>query len=665
MNFRKLVPGDQSIFNQYLKNINNFQTDFSVATILLFEEFKNPEISITEKCIFIKGYMNEEEIFFSPLCKLDYFNESMEKIILYFKQKNKPYKILYIQKDYIKEFLNYKKIKADEKFYENNDVYIKENQFIVFNDRNDAEYIYLPKNLIDLQGNKYRKIREKINKFNKEYKNKYEIIEYNNSTKLDDLINIVNYWNKEKNITNSNEANILKYILENIAKLDINVFLLKINETISGISIIQVLPNNVGVIIYEKSLQKIQNANYILNFFGANKLKNCKGISRQEDIGIEGLRQAKLSYRPFYLEKKFNLYYYNEKDFLKLYKYIFNNRYKIINSIKYSNSGGLKHCFFIFEKEKNILNKFNKSEKKLKFFNQIEDVPFIFGLEILIEEKINFNFIESEFKNLIKQLYSEKYNIAIIYSDKEELIKFYEKFGFIKFNRIKRIYTENLFKKNFDVKIGNINNTEEINNIFNNYYEKAFNILQYRNLEITKEKLKDTFHNDGKLLIFSINNINYGYLIYEQGLITEYISLLNNEENEEIQKTKEIIKNKKLDYILECKSINVDEPIVENLSKNEYSYILMRLINPQNFIKKYLDQIYINNKVEFNKNIIVKDDIIGNSVYNVKNINNKNYFTTITNNNAVNIEISISELMKNIISKFKVNLDFNIQEKNF
>ena len=286
-------------------------------------------------------------------------------------------------------------------------------------------------------------------------------------------------------------------------------------------------------------------------------------------------------------------------------------------------------------------------------------------MEILIEEKLNFNFIESEFKNLIKQLYSEKYNIAIIYSDKEELIKFYEKFGFIKFNRIKRIYTENLFKKNFDVKIGNINNTEEINNIFNNYYEKAFNILQYRNLEITKEKLKDTFHNDGKLLIFSINNINYGYLIYEQGLITEYISLLNNEENEEIQKTKEIIKNKKLDYILECKSINVDEPIVENLSKNEYSYILMRLINPQNFIKKYLDQIYINNKVEFNKNIIVKDDIIGNSVYNVKNINNKNYFTTITNNNAVNIEISISELMKNIISKFKVNLDFNIQEKNF
>ena len=45
----------------------------------------------------------------------------------------------------------------------------------------------------------------------------------------------------------------------------------------------QVLPNNVGVIIFEKSFSKYKNANCILNLFEANHLKECRVISRQED----------------------------------------------------------------------------------------------------------------------------------------------------------------------------------------------------------------------------------------------------------------------------------------------------------------------------------------------------------------------------------------------
>ena len=659
MNFRKINPEDQSILNEFIKSINNFQTDFSIATILLFEEFKNPEICITEKCIFVKGFMKEEEVFFAPLCKLEYFNESMEKIISYFMQKNRPFKILYIQKDYLKEFLNYKKIKTEENFYENNDVYIKSNQLIIFNDRNDAEYIYLPKKLIDLEGNKYRKIREKINKFNKEYKNKYEIIEYNNNIELENIINIINCWNKEKNII-SNESNILKYVLNNIRELEIRVFLLKINDNISGMTIIQVLPNNVGVVVFEKSLQNIQNANCILNHFEANQLKNCKGISRQEDMGIEGLRQSKLSYRPFYLEKKFNLYYYNENDFLKIYKYIFINKNNFNNTLKNSNNYNLRHYSFVLEKEKNILTKFIKIEKKLRFINQIEDIPFIFLLENEISENQKNNCDEKEFKELIKHFYSENYNITIICTDKENLIKFYENYGFVKLNSFKSISIENLFKKNFDIKIGNINDSEEINNIFNNYGKK-FSISQFRNLQITKEKIKELFDNDGKLLIFSINNNNYGYLMYEQGIITEYINLLNDEENEEIEKVKKLLKNKNIEYIFESKVIRVNEPIFENNSKDANTFFLIRLINPKNFIKKYLEHIFVCNKEEFNKNIFIKDNIFGEIVFNIKSINNKNYFSIIPDNSGINIEISISELMKNIINKLKINLDNNFE----
>ena len=132
MNFRKILPEDQLSLNQYIKDLNNFQTDFSVVTILLFEDLKNPEISLQEKCIFIKGYMAGDEVFFAPLCKLEDFNDSIEKIISYYKQKDKPYKILYIQEDYIKEFLKCKNIIPDNGFFENNEC-LKEKEFILFN----------------------------------------------------------------------------------------------------------------------------------------------------------------------------------------------------------------------------------------------------------------------------------------------------------------------------------------------------------------------------------------------------------------------------------------------------------------------------------------------------------------------------------------------------
>jgi len=67
----------------------------------------------------------------------------MKKIISYFKEKDKPYIILTIQKEYIKEFLKNKNINlaAYEGFYKNYGN-IKTNEFLLYNDRNDAEYIY-------------------------------------------------------------------------------------------------------------------------------------------------------------------------------------------------------------------------------------------------------------------------------------------------------------------------------------------------------------------------------------------------------------------------------------------------------------------------------------------------------------------------------------------
>ena len=653
MNFRKIMPEDQSILNEYIKDINNFQTDFSIVTILLFKEFQNPEISIQEKCILIKGYMAGEEVFFAPLCKLENINESLELIISYFKRKDKPYRIVYIQKEYIKEFFKHKNISPNDDFYQKYG-YIKQNDYIVFNDRNDAEYIYIPKHLIDLEGNKYKKIREKIRSFNKEYKN-YEFIEFNHNY-FENIISLINTWNNEKCYDSLYETTMLKYVIDNKEKLNIIIYLLKINNIIAGMTIMQILPNNIGVIIFEKSLSEYKNANCILNIFEVNILKNCRAISRQEDMGIEGLRQSKLSYKPFYLEDKFNLYQYNENEYFLLYKSIFGDSDKLIELIKQSENYNIKHTSFILKKQE-IISIGSTREKRLRIFNKIEEIPFIFGVATKVEERKK-GYAGEILKKLFNKINFDKYNFVMIAPEEEYLIKYYEKFGFVKFNYVKKISIENLFKKNFDIKIGNINDSKEMLQLFNNYTNK-YKISQYRDLKFTIERLKEIFIDDGKLFILSINNINYGYFIYEAGIITEYINLLENEENEKTETIKNILKNKNISYILKCETINKGISIDINNSKNIDTYSLIRIINPINIIKQYLDYIFFEKSDDYNKNRLIKDEIIGDSIFNLKKINNKNYVSMITDNNGINIEISIGDLMQKIIRNFNNYIDDN------
>ena len=653
MDFRDIVPEDQVLLNEYIKDMDSYQTDFSIATILLCQDFQKPEICVEEKTIFIKVLFLGEETFLSPLCKLEDFNEAMEKIIAYFREKDKPYKIITIQEEYIKEFLKYKNIslnQEEENFYKNYGK-LKTNDFILYNDRNDAEYIYLPSDLINLKGNKYRKIREKIRSFKKEFKNNYEIVEYCQKD-FKSLLSLLESWNKEKNSDSATESKRIKFILENKEKLYLEIYLLKINNNLAGMTIIQALPNNVGAIIFEKSFSKYKNANCILNLFEADHLKNCKAISRQEDMGIEGLRQAKLSFKPLCLEKKFNLYQFNEKEYFQLYKSIFGDSDKLINLVKNSPNFNLMHSSFVLKRQK-IISIGSTREKRLRIFDQIENIPFIFGIATKKQERRK-GYASEVLKSMLKKTYFDKYNLSMIAPEEEYLANYYQKFGFIKFNFTKNIPIENLFKRNFDIRLGTIDDSEEITNLFNTYGNK-YKISQYRDIHFTKERLKEVFVDDGKLFILSQKDKNYGYFLYEEGDIIEYINLSQEEENENIDTIKNILVNKNIEYILDCETINAFIASCENNTENGLTYSLIRIINPQNFINKYLDYIDFNGTEEenFNKNFIVKDDIFEDCVFNIKRVNNKNIFSTHIDNNAVNIQISISDLTNFIFRNFK------------
>ena len=72
-------------------------------------------------------------------------------------------------------------------------------------------------------------------------------------------------------------------------------------------------PSNVGIILFEKADPEYEGIYQAVNYLFINhSFKQCRFINRQEDLGLEGLRKAKMSYHPFGFAEKYRVRFLQE-----------------------------------------------------------------------------------------------------------------------------------------------------------------------------------------------------------------------------------------------------------------------------------------------------------------------------------------------------------------
>lgn len=183
-------------------------------------------------------------------------------------------------------------------------------------DRSQSDYLYLQQNLAQLQGQKYQKKKNHVLHFIKTYENNWNFLYFDKSN-IDEnikkqIILIEEKWFQERNGSSFSELiaerNIIHNAVENFEVLNMSGGLLYINNEPVAMTLASPISASVLDINFEKSLaEPAKNGAYAaINQFFAQNCNSYEYLNREEDLGIPGLRKAKLSYKPDIILDKFS-----------------------------------------------------------------------------------------------------------------------------------------------------------------------------------------------------------------------------------------------------------------------------------------------------------------------------------------------------------------------
>lgn len=178
-------------------------------------------------------------------------------------------------------------------------------------DRDSSDYIYLQEKLSSLSGKKLHAKRNHIHRFEEEYPDwTYESITEENEEECAGMAMewcMQNCMTEEERIEYDkiDESRLVVYAIRHREQLGFVGGAIRAAGKIIAITLGEPLTKDTFVVHFEKAYADIQGAYPIINReFVKHEMADYQYVNREEDMGEEGLRKAKLSYRPAILLEK-------------------------------------------------------------------------------------------------------------------------------------------------------------------------------------------------------------------------------------------------------------------------------------------------------------------------------------------------------------------------
>lgn len=183
-------------------------------------------------------------------------------------------------------------------------------RFCYSSDAGDSDYIYLRSELASLSGKAFHKKKNHFSKFVRTYPD-YKYYEIG-ACNIYDAQKVADAWYYEhlqdEDASQLAEYKAIKEALENFEELGLIGGIIYVNDSPCAMTIASKINENTVDVHFEKAVGEYAlNGGYAaINKLFSEKLDGVTWLNREEDIGVEGLRKAKLSYRPKIMLKKYS-----------------------------------------------------------------------------------------------------------------------------------------------------------------------------------------------------------------------------------------------------------------------------------------------------------------------------------------------------------------------
>lgn len=285
LKFKKTEIEDIEVFKKYIGFSGELSCESAFVNLLIWQSAYNNMWAEEDGQLIIKSGKGEDSSY-----RLPFGNDFLKGINLIREYSGEEYPDFWVQEG--KRLDNFKANFGDKYVFEEN--------------RDAFDYIYLREDLANLSGKKYHGKRNHISAFSKKHDWSFKPITAENT---EDVKLCAEKWYKENADREDKYLRCEKQgvitILDNMELLGVRGGAVYVDGRVVAFTLGSRISDEIFDIHIEKALSDYAEGYTVINREFARTLTEYKYINREDDMGLEGLRKAKLSYKPAILLKKY------------------------------------------------------------------------------------------------------------------------------------------------------------------------------------------------------------------------------------------------------------------------------------------------------------------------------------------------------------------------
>lgn len=283
MNFRHILPEDKTEYERHYQFKYRIASDASFTTAYSWAEAYKTKIIMKDDVACLIGNRDAATPYFMMPVGPGDREKFLKELYLYCKDSRIPFSLHWALLD-------------DIPFIQN----IFGDKVHIASSRDSADYIYETKTLISLSGKKLHAKRNHVNTFRSKYIYSFSEISESNLGVAEAFV--------IKHCKTEEEKIAMLRLFQHYFYLKLTGMILFVGENVAAVTVGEKISHDTALIHLEKADTSFLGVYPAVNqIFVSNFFPETQYINREEDMGIEGLRKAKLSYRPIFLLEKFTV----------------------------------------------------------------------------------------------------------------------------------------------------------------------------------------------------------------------------------------------------------------------------------------------------------------------------------------------------------------------